>query len=90
MKFTKFNNPFHPGEILFEEFLAPMGITQREFAEQMGWTPRKLNEIIKGKRNLTAATAIDLSERLKTSPEFWLNLQRSWDLFQEYKARKVS
>ena len=90
MKFTKFNNPFHPGEILLEEFFIPMGVSQREFANQIGWTPRKLNEIVKGKRGLTAATAIDLSECLKTSPEFWMNLQRTWDLFQEYKARRAS
>ena len=90
MKFTKFNNPFHAGEILLEEFLLPMGISQREFAAKIGWTPRKLNEIIKGKRGLTAATAIDLSELLKTTPEFWMNIQRTWDLFLEYKARKAS
>lgn len=90
MKFTKFNNPFHPGEILLEDFIVPMGISQRQFAAKIGWTPRKLNEIVKGKRGLTAATAIDLSEFLNTTPEFWMNIQRTWDLAQEYKNRKVS
>jgi addiction module HigA family antidote len=49
-----------------------------------------LNEIIKGKRNITAATAIDLAQALDTSPEFWLNLQQAWDLAQAYRLRKVS
>ncbi len=89
MKFTRFNNPFHPGEILLEEFLNPKGVSQRQFAERMKWSPRKLNEIIKGKRGITADTAIDLSEKLGTSPEFWLNLQQTWELEQAYKHRKA-
>lgn len=90
MKFARFSNPFHPGVILAEEFLGPMGITQRRFAEKLGWTPRKLNEIIKGKRNVTAATAIDLAQALNTTPEFWLNLQQAWDLEGAYRLRKAS
>lgn len=90
MKFTKFSSPFHPGEVLLEEFLTPMGLSQRAFCEKVAWTPRKLNEIIKGKRGITAVTAIDLSMALKTSPEFWLNLQQTWDLDQAYKMRKAS
>jgi addiction module HigA family antidote len=90
MKFERFSNPFHPGEILLEEFIQPQGISQRGFARKLGWTPRKLNEIIKGKRNITAATAIDLALALDTTPEFWLNLQQAWDLNQAYKLRKVS
>lgn len=90
MKFKRFANPFHPGEILLEEFLDPKGISQREFARKLGWTPRKLNEIIKGKRSITANTAIDLSEALRTTPEFWLNLQQTWDLAQAYELRSAS
>jgi len=90
MKFTRFSNPFHPGEILLEQFLEPMGMSQRRFAQRLGWSPRKLNEIIKGKRGITAATAIDLAEALKTTPEFWMNLQQAWDLEQEYRLRKAS
>ena len=90
MKFKRFPNPFHPGEILLEEFLAPKKLTQRSFARQLGWTPRKLNEIIKGKRNVTALTAIDLATALDTTPEFWLNLQQAWDLDQAYRLRKAS
>lgn len=89
MKFTRFQNPFHPGEILLEEFLAPKGVSQREFANRIKWSARKLNEIIKGKRGITAETAIDLSEKLGTTPEFWLNLQQSWELAQAYKQRKA-
>lgn len=90
MKFTRFSNPFHPGEILFEEFLEPKGVSQREFARKMKWAPRKLNEIIKGKRSITALTAIDLSKAMGTTPEFWLNLQQTWDLEQAYKLKKAS
>ena len=90
MKFTRFSNPFHPGEILLEQFLEPMGMSQRRFAQRLGWSPRKLNEIIKGKRGITAATAIDLAEALKTTPEFWMNLQQAWDLEQEYSLRNAS
>jgi antitoxin HigA-1 len=90
MKFKRFSNSFHPGEILLEEFLEPNGLTQRGFARQLGWPPRKLNEIIKGKRNITASTAIDLAGELGTTPEFWLNLQQAWDLNQAYRLREAS
>lgn len=82
-------NPFHPGEILEEEFLNPMGISQRAFAERLGWTPAKLNEILKGKRGITAETAIDLSKALRTSPEIWMNFQTQWDLAQAFKKRSA-
>jgi addiction module HigA family antidote len=80
-------NPFHPGEILEEEFPEPMSVSQRSFAEKLGWTPAKLNELLKGKRGITADTAIDLSKALKTSPEIWMNLQSQWDLPQAFKKR---
>ena len=82
-------NPFHPGEILIEEFLEPKGRSQREFAASLGWTPRKLNEIIRGKRSVTARTAIDLAHALHTTPEFWMNLQQTWDLAQAYAEREA-
>jgi antitoxin HigA-1 len=90
MKFKRFSNPFHPGEILLEEFLEPKMLSQRAFAEQLGWTPRKLNEIIKAKRSITARTAIDLAYALGTTPEFWLNLQQTWDLSQAYRLKEAS
>lgn len=61
-------NPFHPGEMLLEEFLEPAGISQASFAKELGWTKAKLNELIKGKRGITADTALDLADALKTSP----------------------
>ena len=88
MKFEKFASPFHPGEMLLEEFLAPMKLTQSSFAEKLGWSPRKLNEIIKGKRGRTAASALDLAEALKTTPEYWMNLQVTFDLAQAYRNRE--
>ena len=90
MKFTRFSNPFHPGEILLEEFLEPKDVSQRDLARKLKWAPRKLNEIINGKRGITALTAIDLSKSLGTTPEFWLNLQQTWDLEQAYKLKKAS
>ena len=81
-------NPFHAGEILLEEFLIPMGLTQAAFAEQLGWTKAKLNELIKGKRGITANSALDLAEALGTSPKLWMNMQVTWDLYQAMKSRK--
>ena len=81
-------NPMHPGEILLEEFLVPKNISQRSFAEKLGWTAAKLNELIKGKRGITADSALDLSSALKTSPEVWLNLQMYFDLAQAEERRR--
>lgn len=82
-------NPFHPGEILLEEFLEPMGMTQVALAEKLCWTKAKLNELIKGKRGITADTALDLSDALGTSPKLWMNLQATWDLSQAMKSRSA-
>jgi len=84
-------NPFHPGEILLEEFLEPAGISQTAFAQTLGWTRARLNELIKGKRGITADTALDLAEALGTSPKVWMNLQATWELAQaERRRRKVA
>jgi addiction module HigA family antidote len=84
-------NPFHPGEILLEEFLEPAGISQAAFAKTLGWTRARLNELIKGKRGVSADTALDLAEALGTSPKMWMNLQATWDLAQaERRRRKVA
>ena len=82
-------NPFHPGEILQEEFLQPAGITQTAFAGQPGWTRARLNELIKGKRGITAESALDLAEVLGTSAKLWMNLQATWDLDVAVKRRVV-
>ena len=60
-------NPFHPGEILLEEFLEPLGMTQAAFAEKIGWSRSRLSEFIHGKRGVTADAAIDLAEALGTT-----------------------
>lgn len=83
-------NPFHPGEILLEEFLAPSGITQVAFAEKVGWTKARLNELIKGKRGITADAALDLAEALGTSARLWMNLQATFDLAQAKKRRRAA
>ena len=83
-------NPFHPGEILLEEFLQPAGITQTAMARQLGWTTTRLNELIKGKRGVTAAAALDLADVLGTSPKLWMNLQTTYDLDRAIKARRVA
>jgi addiction module HigA family antidote len=80
-------NPFHPGEMLLEEFLRPMGVTQAAFAKKLGWTPARLNELIHGRRGVTADAAIDLAEALGTSPKLWMNLQATFDLSQAKRRR---
>ena len=73
-------NPIHPGQMLLEEFLAPADLSQRAFAKRLGWTVAKLNELIHGKRGITADSALDLAAELGTTPELWLNLQMYHDL----------
>ena len=72
-----------PGEILEEEFLKPKGITQYRLAKDIGVPPRRINEIVKGQRAITADTALRLGRYFGMSPEFWLNLQTHYDLEQE-------
>ena len=84
------NNPFHPGVILLEEFLIPMDVTQAAFAEKIAWTKSRLNELIKGKRGITAAAALDLAEALGTSPKLWMNLQATFDLDKAANNRRVA
>jgi addiction module HigA family antidote len=69
-----------PGEILREEFLGPMGVGQAEAAKRLGISLNRLNEIVLGKRAVTADTALRLARWLKTSPQFWMRLQADWDL----------
>ena len=82
--------PVHPGEMLLEEFLRPTGVSQHQFAAQLGWTTAKLNELVKGRRGVTADTALDLAKVLGTSPEIWMNLQMMWDLRQAEARRRAS
>jgi len=72
--------PVHPGEILREEFLKPLGLSQTRLGRDLGVSPRGINEIVHGKRSVTADTALRLSRYFSTSPEFWLGLQADYDL----------
>ena len=83
-------NPFHPGEMLLEEFLEPRGMSQAEFARQLGWTKARLNELIRGKRGITAESALDLAEALGTSANLWMNLQSTYDIDRAIAARNVA
>ncbi len=73
-------NPIHPGEVLWEEFLKPVGISQNRLALNIGVPPRRINEIVLGKRGITADTALRLAKFFGTSAEFWLGLQSQYDL----------
>jgi addiction module HigA family antidote len=73
-------NPVHPGEILLEEFLKPMGISQNRLANSIGVPPRRINEIVLEKRSVTADTALRLAQYFGTSAKFWLGLQSDYDL----------
>lgn len=72
--------PIHPGEVLLEEFLEPMGVTQHRLAVSIGVPPRRINEIVHGKRRITADTALRLARYFATNDRFWLNLQTRYDL----------
>ncbi len=77
---TKKIQPIHPGEILMEEFLNPLGLSQNRLANDLGVPPRRINEIVHGKRRITADTALRLAHYFKMSPQFWLGLQMDYDL----------
>jgi len=72
--------PIHPGEILIEEFLKPMAVTQYRLAKDINVDPRRVNEIVQGKRAITADTALRLSRYFGTTERFWMNLQTRYDL----------
>jgi addiction module HigA family antidote len=76
---TRLRN-IHPGEVLLEEFLKPSGLSQNALAREMGVPPRRVNEIVLGKRSITADTAIRLSKHFGTSEQFWMGLQADYDL----------
>ena len=79
--------PTAPGEMLLEEFLKPAGLTQSAAAERMRMPLNRLNEIIRGRRAITADTAIRLAALFKMSPEFWMGLQTDWDLWHAQHSR---
>ncbi len=80
--------PTHPGEMLNEEFLKPMGMTQRTLADAIHVPYQRVNEIINGKRGITPSTALRLAKYFGTSADFWLNIQLRWDLYHAQQAEK--
>ncbi|MXY46000.1 MAG: HigA family addiction module antidote protein [Chloroflexi bacterium] len=81
--------PTHPGEMLLEEFLNPMGLTQVALAKHMGVSVQRVNEIVRGKRGVTAETAWLLSDTFGTTPEFWMNLQSGYDLAHNRQGKRA-
>lgn len=78
--------PTHPGEMLLEEFLIPMALTQRELAQAIHVPYQRINEIVRGRRGVTPATALRLARFFGMSPDFWMNLQLRWDLYRAQES----
>ena len=74
--------PTHAGEMLLLEFLEPMQLTQRDVAEGIGVPYQRVNELVNGRRGVTPSTALRLAKFFNTTPDFWLNMQQRWDLYQ--------
>ena len=83
--------PLHPGEVLLEEFMKPLGISQNRLGRDLGVSPRRINEIVHGKRSVAADTALRLARYFATSPQFWMGLQTDFDLetVQDAKAAEI-
>lgn len=84
----KNREPTHPGRMLLKEFLEPMNVTQKKFAQYLGWTYARLNEIINGKRGVSADSALAFADAFQMEPEFWLNLQKNWELWHARQHHK--
>ena len=80
MSSTPVMPPIHPGEVLMDEYLEPLGVTQHRLAVAIGVPPRRINEIVHGKRRITADTALRMARYFGTSERFWMNLQGRYDL----------
>lgn len=78
----KNRKPTHPGEMLLEEYLKPLGLTQQQLAQHFGWTYARVNELVRGKRGVTPETALALEAAFGASAQTWLNLQSNYDLWQ--------
>ena len=78
--------PIHPGEMLREEFLSPMGFTQQELALAIHVPYQRVNELVNGKRGVTPSTALRLAKFFNTSADFWMNLQQCWDLYRAQQS----
>ena len=86
IKVPTHREPTHPGEMLLEEFLNPMGITQRELAMAIHVPYQRVNELVNKRRGVTPSTALRLARYFGTSPDFWMNLQLRWDLYRVREA----
>jgi addiction module HigA family antidote len=89
-RMPKSRAPTHPGEMLLEEFLKPMAITQSDFAARLGVSFPRLNEIVRGRRGVTPDTALRLGRVLGMSAEFWLGLQLDWDLWNAMQGKQYA
>jgi addiction module HigA family antidote len=85
---SSMHDPIHPGEILLEEFLRPLGISQYRLAQAIGVPPRRINEIVHGKRSISPDTALRLSSAFGTSDLYWMNLQTRYDLDVQLAAHR--
>ena len=81
--------PTHPGEMLAEEFLKPLGLTQSRLAALIGVPFQRVNRVVNGRQSVTLDTALRLARLFGTTADFWLNLQRAWDLFELTQSRQV-
>ncbi|NJK54135.1 MAG: HigA family addiction module antidote protein [Leptolyngbyaceae cyanobacterium SU_3_3] len=86
IRIPTYRPPSHPGELLDQEFLQPMGITQRELANAIYVPYQRVNEIINGRRGITPSTALRLAKYFGMSADFWLNSQHCWDLYHAQQA----
>ena len=86
VRIPKFREPTHPGEMLVEEFLVPMTITQRDLSKAIHVPYQRINEIVNGRRGITPSTALRLAKFFNMSEDFWMNLQLRWDL---YRAKRT-
>jgi len=82
--------PTHPGEILLEEFLVPLGITQARFAKHVGVSVQRINEVVRRKRGVTPEMAWLFAQAFNTTPEFWINLQSAHDLARKRPLKRIS
>jgi addiction module HigA family antidote len=89
MRLPKNRRPTHPGEVFLEDFLTPLGITQKDAAERLRMSYPRMNEIVKGKRSVTPDTALRLARFTSTEPEFWLNLQQAVDLWNALHSEQA-
>lgn len=89
-RLPQYRPPTHPGEMLLEEFLKPMGLSQSQFAAHLGVSFPRLNELIRGKRGVTPDTALRLARVLGMSADFWLGLQLDWDLWHALRGEQAA